>query len=369
MDERERHEVLREWARKMYLREHMRTDALSTHELKALDERLARWTADRQHEGTLPPEWELNARRADLTRSFRHGRDEARPLFTPEELRDVDASRAAAALRDQIERKTDYAGALSRLATQYAVANGLNELDARKNITDRFGSLFGRSVLDYAREQHRRQSQQQQHGEDRLFPAEWGWDRYEPAYRRLLAYDAVTHIGREDGTLSAQEISERGKRRARWVAEQQRHDRLPRQGVANLRTPSPNEILLPRQKAFAREERRRSQGADGAYWRAVDGYAGFVKQEIREARRYTRIMDDCAIEGAESHGRPVAQVKRDIESRFTLHNLDTPAEYLEGRLERDRRQADERSRDDGQTRSESKNRKNRDKERDGGREM
>ena len=53
--------TIREWARKTYLRETMRAEALSPHELKLLDDRLNRWTADQQIAGKLPPEAELRA--------------------------------------------------------------------------------------------------------------------------------------------------------------------------------------------------------------------------------------------------------------------------------------------------------------------
>jgi len=43
----DRQATLREWARKHYLRDHMREDALLADEFKLLDERLSRWTADR----------------------------------------------------------------------------------------------------------------------------------------------------------------------------------------------------------------------------------------------------------------------------------------------------------------------------------
>ena len=52
----DRQATLREWARKHYLRDHMREDALLADEFKLLDERLSRWTADRQRTGMLPPD-------------------------------------------------------------------------------------------------------------------------------------------------------------------------------------------------------------------------------------------------------------------------------------------------------------------------
>src|SRR5947209_567872 len=70
-------------------------DALPADEFKLLDERLARWTADQQRTGRLPPDYELRAKSAALAKEFANNRDEARPIFTVEEQRDVDASRAA----------------------------------------------------------------------------------------------------------------------------------------------------------------------------------------------------------------------------------------------------------------------------------
>ena len=137
--------TVREWARKTWLRQTMRSGALPDHELKTLDERLARWTKDQQLSGKLPPEWQLLAQRPLLERKFRQGRDEARPFFTPEEQRIVDAGRAAATLRDRIDRREDYGPALSQLATQYMVTNGLGALEARSGITQRFGALYGRT--------------------------------------------------------------------------------------------------------------------------------------------------------------------------------------------------------------------------------
>src|SRR5689334_5375985 len=99
----ERQATLREWARKHYLRDHMREDALSAQESRVLDERLARWTADQQRTGRLPPDYELRGKSAALAKEFVNNRDEARPIFTVEEQRDVDASRAASSLRERID--------------------------------------------------------------------------------------------------------------------------------------------------------------------------------------------------------------------------------------------------------------------------
>jgi hypothetical protein len=84
----DRQDTLREWARKHYMRDHMREDALPALEFRQLDERLARWTADQQRAGKLPPDYELRAKSAALGREFLNNRDEARPIFTVEEQRD-----------------------------------------------------------------------------------------------------------------------------------------------------------------------------------------------------------------------------------------------------------------------------------------
>lgn len=333
--------AIREWARKTWLRQTMRTDALPAHELKTLDERLARWTADQRLSGKLPPDWQLTAQRQVLERDFRQGRDEARPLFTQEEQRIVDAGRAATTLRDRIDAREDYGPALSQLATQYMVTNGLGALEARSGITQRFGALYGRSVAEYAREQRRATAPARRDANpERLFPGELGWDRYEAASRRLAAHDALMYVARQDGTLTNRDYHERKKHRDRWMLAQQQSGRLPTLAeMRKSRTPFAD-LLLPYQKRMARQERQRSLGEEGAYLRRADELAGYLKLEIEETRRYTRALDDYAIDAAAGYGRNVDRAKRDIEERFSLHYLDTPAEYLEARLERERSRKD-----------------------------
>ena len=171
--------TLREWARKHYLRDHMREDALPADEFKLLDERLARWTADQQHIGRLPPDYALQVKSATLEREFRNNRDEARPIFTMEEQRDVDASRAACSLRDRIDGQEDLGASLRQVSVQYAIANALGEFDARKRVSDRFGELYARSVSDYAKEQRRERPREPKSQEMRVLPPELGWDRYD----------------------------------------------------------------------------------------------------------------------------------------------------------------------------------------------
>src|SRR4051812_8354487 len=124
----DRQSMLREWARKHYLRDHMREDALPADEFKLLDERLARWTADQQRTGKLPPDYELRAKSPLLARAFLNNRDEARPIFTVEEQSDVDASRAASSLRDRIDERQDLGPSLRQVSVQYAISNALGEL-------------------------------------------------------------------------------------------------------------------------------------------------------------------------------------------------------------------------------------------------
>ena len=133
----------------------MREDALPADEFKLLDERLARWTADQQRTGKLPPDYELRAKSPALAREFLNNRDEARPIFTVEEQRDVDASRAASSLRDRIDDRQDLGASLRQVSVQYAVTNALGELEARKRVSDRFGELYGKSPGDYGKEQRR----------------------------------------------------------------------------------------------------------------------------------------------------------------------------------------------------------------------
>lgn len=331
------HATLREWARKTYMREHMRTDALSSHELKLLDDRLARWTADRQFEGSLPPKAELRARLPELEKEFRSGRDAARPIFTTEEVADIDASRGAAALRDHIETHRDFAPAMSNVSVQYAVSAGLSELDARKQVSERFEKLFGRTVMEYAQDYH----QQPAHGtapamRDRLFPSELGWDRYEPTFRRLAMHDAKMHVDRRDGEISEKEFQETRKTRDGWVREQQQMGKLPGAAEMGAAPVSVHDTLLPFQKNFGRQERQKMHGHDSAYWRRVDEMAGYVKSDIASERRFTRNLDDYALAHAGDYDRRVERMKGDIQDRFMLKFLYSPSEFLEKEVERQR---------------------------------
>lgn len=344
-----RQATIREWARKTYMREHMRTDALSSHELKLLDDRLTHWTADRQFDGSLPPEADLRLRLPELEKEIRSGRDAARPIFTPEEIVDVDASRGAAALRDQIETHRDFAPAMSNIAVQYAVSANLSELDARKQMSERFEKLFGRTVMDYAQDYH----QQPAHStapamRDRLFPPELKWDRYEPAFRRLAMHDAKMHVDRRDGEISEKEYQETRKTRDGWVREQQQTGKLP--GAADMKAApvSVNDTLLPFQKNFGRQERQRMHGHDSAYWRRADEIAGYVKSDIETERRFTRNLDDYALTHAGDYNRRVERMKGDVHDRFTLRFLYTPSEFLEKEIERQRDPAEFRAHKEGQ---------------------
>ena len=205
----DRQSTLREWARKHYLRNHMRDDALPADEFKLLDERLAHWTADRQRTGNLPPDYGLRAKSAALAREFLNNRDEARPIFTLEEERDVDASRAASSLRDRIDDRHDLGASLRQVSVQYAVSNALGELDARKRVSDRFGELYGKSPGDYGKEQRREHPRSSEPKGMRVLPPELGWDKYEPALQRWAAYNSMQYVGRRDGAISAKEYAER----------------------------------------------------------------------------------------------------------------------------------------------------------------
>lgn len=325
--------TLREWARKTYLRRNMRSEALSPDQLWMLDERLARWTADQQLAGKLPPDWELRSRFPALAREFRGGRDKAEPIFTADELLEVDASRGAASVRNSIDGKGDFAPALRKKAIQYGVSAGMTELEARKKIADRFEKMFGRSITEYAREQ-KGQSPESAAPEkrDRLFPPELKWDRYEPAFRRLAAYDAKMHVERVNGEITEKEYQQGRKYRNAWEADQRRRGRLPSFAEMGLSGTPVEQMLLPHKKKLGQQERQVAHGPDSAYWRQVDELAGYVKEDIETERRYTRSMEDYALNHAGRYGRQVQQMKRDIEERFTLNYLYTPGEYLEKQL-------------------------------------
>lgn len=337
--------AMREWARKHWLRQNMRANTHLAHELATLDDRLARWTADEQLAGKLPPDWDLAARRPALEKEFRHGRGAARPLFTPEEQRAVDASRGATVLRDMIDRNEDHGPALSRLSNQYMVAHGVGALDARKSISERFHALHGRMISDYVQER-RRPAVPERDASPRILPPDLGWDKYEPACRRLAAFNALLFVGQCDGTLDNREIHDRKKHRHRWMDDQRQRGGLPKPREGRGNAPPLDQLILPYQKQMARRERQRSLGEEGAYWRRVDELAGHLKQEIDNTRRYARALDDHAISAAGEHRRPVEHVKRDIAERFTQRYLDSPPEYLETRLEQDRKATRERESSD-----------------------
>ena len=178
-------------------------------------------------QAALPPDYELRAKSAALAREFRNNRDEARPIFTVEEQRDVDASRAAGSLRDRIEGHEDLGASLRQVSVQYAISNALGEFDARKRVSDRFGELYGRSRPDYAQEQRRGRPREAESTEMRVIPAELGWDKYEPAFHRWAAYNSMQYVARRDGAISAKEYAEREEYLDRWVADQRRQGKLP----------------------------------------------------------------------------------------------------------------------------------------------
>jgi hypothetical protein len=322
----DRQATLREWERKHYLREHMREDALPADEFKLLDERLARWTADRQRTGGLPPDYELRVKSNALADEFRNNRDEARPVFTVEEQRDVDASRAAASLRDE-----DLGASLRQVSVQYAISNALGEFDARKRVNDRFGELYGRSASDYAKEERREPPQSEPKGM-RVLPAELGWERYEPGFQRWAAYNSTQYVAKRDGAISAKEYAERQDYLRRWVDDQQRQDKLPSEDEIRRKRVQVHEIMVPFQKHITRLEKQKMR-SDGAYWRRIEDFSNDIKDNIDTELRYTRMLKDCAIAGAAAYGKSLDQVKGDIEERFTRRYLYTPTEYYEVRLE------------------------------------
>lgn len=328
--------IVREWARKTFLRENMHEEAPAPHELDLLDDRLARWTTDRQIAGELPPEWELRGQYSMLEQDFRSGHEEARPILSPAEIIDVDASRSASALRDYIEAHRDHAPGVKLIATRYAVTAGYSELDARKKISERFDRLFGCSVTEYAYEHKIWLAGETTHGgRDSLFPPELGWERYEPSFRRMAMHDAKFYVDRQDGLIGEKEFHEGRKYREAWAAEQRRQEKLP--GLAEMAAApvSVQDTLLPFQKQFGRKERYRRESEDGAYWRRVDEMAGYVKGDIESERRYARQLEDYAVNHATNYDKRADQMMRDIEQRFTLLYLHSPSEYLEKRLEAD----------------------------------
>jgi hypothetical protein len=338
----DRQATLREWARKHYLRDHMREDALPADEFKLLDERLARWTADRQRTGGLPPDYELRVKSNSLANEFRNNRDEARPIFTMEEQRDVDASRAASALRDRIDGHEDLGASLRQVSVKYAISNALGEFDARKRVNDRFGELYGRSASDYAKEQRHERPRESRPQEIRVLPAELGWDKYEPTFRRWAAYNSMQYVAKRDGAISAKEYAERQDYLRHWVEDQQRQGKLPSEDEIRGKNVNVHELMLPYQKPITREDKQKMR-SDGAYWRRIEDFSDEIKGNIDTERRYTRMLRDCAIAGAAAYGKSLDQVKGDIEERFTRRYLYTPTEYYEVSLESGDRDGQQRS--------------------------
>jgi hypothetical protein len=328
----DRQATLREWARKHYLRDHMREDALPADEFRLLDERLARWTADRQRTGRLPPDYELRAQSAALGKAFLNNRDEARPIFTVEEQRDVDASRAASTLRDRIDDRQDLGASLRQESTQYAIASGLGELDARKRVSDRFGEFYGKSPTDYAKEQRREPPARTGDKQMRVVPAELGWKKYEPALERWAAYNSMQYVAKRDGAISAKEYAAREEYLDRWVEDQRRHGKLPSEDEIRSNRVQLHELMLPYQKDITREDKQKMR-SDGAYWRRVEDFADQIKGNIDTERQYTRLLRDCAMAGASAYDKSYDQAKADIEERFTRRYLYTPVEYYDFRLE------------------------------------
>jgi hypothetical protein len=371
MAEAGRQATLREWARKHYLRDHMREGALPADELKALDQRLARWTMDQQRTGRLPPDWELNAKSASLANEVRNNRDAARPIFTAEEQRDVDASRAASALRDRIEEDEDHGSSLRQLSVEYAISNALGELDARKRITDRFADLYGRSVSDYTRQHRDEPLPKAERKGERILPAELGWDKYEPAFRRWAAYNAMQYVAKRDGAISRKEYAEREEYLERWVADQQRDGKLPSEDEIRNKRVQVSALMLPYQKQVTRQEKGKMR-TDGAYWRRVEDFSKELKDNIDTERRFTRMLNEHAVAGAAAYGKSFDRVNRDIEDQFALRYLYSPAEYFEFSLERGDRHPQQQNPDRAADRAgnqahKSRNRKSREADDDRGR--
>jgi hypothetical protein len=229
---------------------------------------------------------------------------------------------------------------MRQVSVQYAVANALGELDARKRVSDRFGELYGKSPGDYAKDQSRAQPRDSQPQEKRMLPEALGWDKYEPAFQRWAAYNSMQYVAKRDGAISAKEYAERQDYMRRWVADQQRHGKLPSEAEIRSHRVTIHELLLPHQKHITREEKEKTR-KEGAYWRRVEDFSDHIKGTIDTERRYTRLLNDCAIAGAAAYGKSMDRVKADIEARFTQRYLYTPTEYYDFRLEsgdRDARQ-------------------------------
>jgi hypothetical protein len=223
---------------------------------------------------------------------------------------------------------------LRQVSVQYAIANALGEFDARKRVSDRFGELYGRSLSNYAKEQRRERPREAEPQDMRVLPAELGWDKYEPAFQRWAAYNSMQYVAKRDGAIGAKDYAERQDYLRRSVDDQQRQGKLPSEDEIRRENVNVHELMLPYQKHITRQEKQRTR-SDGAYWRRIEDFSDQIKDSIDTERRYTRMLNDCAIAGAAAYGKPLDQVKGDIEERFTRCYLYTPTEYYyEVRLER-----------------------------------
>lgn len=325
-------DVIREWARKRYLRRTMRTDDFSPHEIKTLDDRLAQWTQDRQRDGSLPASSYLNGQYAALAKQFKQMRpEEGRPILTADEQQDIDLSRSATVIREKIEAGGNYIEATKKACASYALSAGVGELDARKKVSDRFHDIYARSISDYA-QQTRDAAARPERRQDGIFPPEWGWQKYEPAFRRLVAYDADLYVAERDGQLNSREIGAQRKHRQRWVVDQQGKDLMP--SIAELRSKPFHSYQLPAQKDSTREEKARQRGPTGPYWNRLSVVAADLKRDIDGGGWRSTTLDDYALHYAGDFSKTVDQCKRDIEIRFSRHYLYTPAEYADAEKER-----------------------------------
>ncbi len=275
------HATLGEWARKHYLRNGMRADALPPEQFKALDERLLQWTSDRQREGKLPPDWELGSKWAALAGQFLNNRDEAKPIFTAEEQRDVDASRAASALRDRLDDKQDPGSSLRHVSVQYAVLNDLGEFDARRRVTGRFEELYGRPASEYAKDQRSGERSGKESKEQPVLSAELGWEKYEPAFRRWAAFNSMQYVAKRDGAITPREYAERQEYLRGWIADQQRQGKLPSRNEIRSRHVQLEQLMLPYQKQITRQEKQRMR-SDGAYLAPPGGLRRRDKNQHRD---------------------------------------------------------------------------------------
>ena len=233
---------------------------------------------------------------------------------------------------------------------QYAIANALGELDARKKVGDRFGELYGRSPGDYAKEQRREPSRESEPKAMQVLPAELGWDQYEPAFQRWAAYNSMQYVAKRDGAISAKEYAAREEYLGRWVADQRRQGKLPSEDEIRRNRVEIHELMLPYQKHVTRQDKQKMRSG-GAYWRRIEDFSDEIKGNIDTERRYTRMLNECAISGAAAYAKSSDQVKGDIEERFTRRYLYTPTEYYGVRLESGDRDVQQQSVDKGQDRA------------------